>query len=171
MRLYRRGGGCRGHRRNMATSSTMSALGLGGIMSPGTVIPCNDPQAYGSSYLSGYAQQLGTSAAIQQQMAGAQQAYPSPHIYMRPTDPVSAMPDKFNTLAGRVDAIEKSKPKGEGMIETVKCYINKHRDFLFTVILVMVVDHFVFKGALREKIKGVIDGALNKANDNHQKEA
>ena len=91
--------------------------------------------------------------------------------YMYRTDPVSNIPEKFNTLAGRVDAIERSKPKGEGMIETVKCYVNKHRDFLFTVILVMVVDHFIFKGALREKIKSVIDGALNKANDQHQKEA
>ena len=154
MRLYRRGGGCRGHRRNMATSSTMSALGLGGIMSPGTAIPCDNPQT-----MSGYAQAMGLAAQAQMQSQ-----------YMG-TDPIYKMPDKFNSLAGRVDAIEKSKPKGEGMIETVKCYINKHRDFLFTVILVMVVDHFVFKGALREKIKGVIDGALNKANDNHQKEA
>ena len=146
----------------MATSSTMDALGLGNLM-PGTAIPCDNPQT-----MSGYAQMLGASAAMQQQMAGAQLYYPP---LMSPNDPVSSMPDKFNSLAGRVDAIERSKPKGEGMIETVKCYVNKYRDFLMTIIFVLVVDHFVFKGALRKKVQDVVGGALDKANTDHQKGA
>lgn len=64
-----------------------------------------------------------------------------------------------------------NKPKEGKVIESVKGYINKHRDFLMTLVLVLVVDHIVFKGALREKIKTVVDGALQKANNQHQKEA
>ena len=49
------------------------------------------------------------------------------------------------------------------MFENVKDYIGKHRDIIFTLGLVIIVDHFLFKGALRERIKGTIEGILSKA--------
>lgn len=57
------------------------------------------------------------------------------------------------------------------MLQNVKGYIEKHKDILFTLGLVILVDHFLFKGALRERIKNTIEGALKKVEDAFHKEA
>jgi len=49
------------------------------------------------------------------------------------------------------------------MLENVKGYIEKHKDVIFTLGLVILVDHFLFKGALRERIKKTVEGVLSKA--------
>jgi hypothetical protein len=56
------------------------------------------------------------------------------------------------------------------MLENVKGYVEKHKDMLFTLGLVILVDHFLFKGALRERIKGTVEGALKKVEEKFHKE-
>jgi len=56
------------------------------------------------------------------------------------------------------------------MLENVKGYVEKHKDILFTLGLVILVDHFLFKGALRSKIQGTLEGVLKKAENMIQKQ-
>jgi hypothetical protein len=64
----------------------------------------------------------------------------------------------------------KIKKEEKGMFQNVKDYIGKHRDMLFTLGLIVVVDHFLFNGALRERIKGSIEGMLKKVEDKFHKD-
>lgn len=57
------------------------------------------------------------------------------------------------------------------MLQNVKGYVEKHKDMLFTLGLVILVDHFLFKGALRERIKSTVEGALKKVENSFHKEA
>jgi hypothetical protein len=71
-----------------------------------------------------------------------------------------------------ISAPECPKPqRRKTMLENVKGYVEKHKDMLFTLGLVILVDHFLFKGALRERIKGTVEGALKKVENSFHKEA
>lgn len=63
--------------------------------------------------------------------------------------------------------LEKETPKkgGKTMFDNVKGYVDKHKDMLFTLGLVILVDHFLFQGALRTRIKTSIEGVLKKVED------
>ena len=52
----------------------------------------------------------------------------------------------------------------ESKMDYLKEYFSKNRDTIFTIVLVVLIDHFVFNGAFREKVKSVVDSMLNKAN-------
>lgn len=55
-------------------------------------------------------------------------------------------------------------PKQEGkLMDAFKNYLSKNSGVIFTVMFVVLVDHFVFNGTFREKIKSLVDGFLNKA--------
>ena len=54
------------------------------------------------------------------------------------------------------------KPKGGFEMESFKQYLEKHRDSFFTIGVVLVLDHFVFAGAFREKLKQMVDSILDK---------
>ena len=47
-------------------------------------------------------------------------------------------------------------------MESFKQYLEKHRDVFFTLGVMLVLDHFVFAGAFREKIKQLVDSLLDK---------
>lgn len=65
---------------------------------------------------------------------------------------------------------EPKQPKKEKkMLENVKGYVDKHRDIIFTIGLVVLIDHFMFKGALRQRIQGSIEGVLKKVEEKIQK--
>jgi ribosomal protein L30/L7E len=66
--------------------------------------------------------------------------------------------------------LKPNKKEEKGMFQNVKDYIGKHRDMLFTLGLIIVVDHFLFSGALRERIKGSIEGMLKKVEDKFHKD-
>lgn len=53
--------------------------------------------------------------------------------------------------------------QGGNMLQTVKDYLKDHKQILMTIAVVLVVDHLVFGGAFREKVKSLVDGLLNKA--------
>lgn len=42
-------------------------------------------------------------------------------------------------------------------------FIKDNRDLIFSVLMVLVLDHYVFAGAFRERLKGVVEGVLHKA--------
>lgn len=69
-----------------------------------------------------------------------------------------------------VDDFEPITKEEKGMFQNVKDYIGKHRDMLFTLGLIVIVDHFLFNGALRERIKGSIEGMLKKVEDKFHKD-
>jgi hypothetical protein len=53
----------------------------------------------------------------------------------------------------------------KSMLDSVKNYVEKHKDMLFTIVLVVLIDHFLFGGALRSKIQTTLEGVLKKAED------
>jgi hypothetical protein len=58
-----------------------------------------------------------------------------------------------------------TKPKGEmkmKLFTQVSDYVEKHKDVLFTVALVLVLDHFVFEGKFKQKIEDLVSSFLTK---------
>lgn len=53
--------------------------------------------------------------------------------------------------------------KEKNMLDSVKEYLKQHKDIIITIGVVLVVDHLIFGGAFREKVKALVDGLLNKA--------
>lgn len=53
-------------------------------------------------------------------------------------------------------------PTKGNVMESVKEYFNKHRDAIYTLGVVILLDHFLFGGAFREKIKSTVEGMLEK---------
>lgn len=41
-------------------------------------------------------------------------------------------------------------------------YIKENRDLIFSIVFVLVLDEYVFEGAFRERLKGVIEGVLKR---------
>lgn len=47
----------------------------------------------------------------------------------------------------------------------LKGYVRANKDLIYTVLFVLVVDHFFFAGAFRERVRGLIDGFLRRAEE------
>ncbi len=59
--------------------------------------------------------------------------------------------------------IKNKKQEGElKMRERLVNYFNKNEDFLMSLGIIIVIDHFILEGSLREKIKQLIESMLNK---------
>jgi len=58
--------------------------------------------------------------------------------------------------------IEEAK-KGSTMTKYVKEYFEAHKDTVFTVALIVLLDHFILGGALRDKIKAMVEKLINGA--------
>jgi hypothetical protein len=48
------------------------------------------------------------------------------------------------------------------MVNEVKGYFKEHRDIIMTLLMVILVDHFVFEGVFREKLQNLVEGMINK---------
>ena len=71
-----------------------------------------------------------------------------------------------NNNANNIVAEAKSistKSKGVSMLASFRSYVDKHKEVLFTVVLAIAADHFVFGGAFTGKIKGLIEKLLDRA--------
>jgi hypothetical protein len=66
--------------------------------------------------------------------------------------------------------IETQPRGGVKMLGQVKGYIEKHKDTLFTLALIILIDQFLFKGALREKIQSSMGKVLEKVEGTLHKE-
>lgn len=49
------------------------------------------------------------------------------------------------------------------LMDELRGYIREHRNVLFTVVLVLLLDHLFFEGAMRERLKQLLSGMLTKA--------
>jgi len=52
-------------------------------------------------------------------------------------------------------------PKGSNMLQDIRSYIKDNRQVLYTVAMIVVLDHFLFNGAFRERIKALVEKALS----------
>jgi hypothetical protein len=62
------------------------------------------------------------------------------------------------------------KKENKKMLDNVKGYIEKHKDILFTLGLIILIDHFMFNGALRTRIQSSIEGVLKTVEDRFHKD-
>lgn len=53
--------------------------------------------------------------------------------------------------------------KGNTMLNDMKNYFGKNKDIFFTLGAVLILDYFLFGGAMRKKIQDVVEKMLNKA--------
>ena len=45
----------------------------------------------------------------------------------------------------------------------LKSYLSANKDLIYGLVLVLLIDQYVFEGAFRNRIKAVVEGLLNKA--------
>ena len=69
----------------------------------------------------------------------------------------------MGTFIGETGKNDKLKERKTTMMGEFKDYIKAHRDLLFTVVFVLLLDHFVFGGAFKEKLQSVVGGLMKKA--------
>lgn len=48
-------------------------------------------------------------------------------------------------------------------MDELRAYVKEYRDILFTIALVLLLDHLFFEGAMRERLKGLLSGMVHKA--------
>lgn len=53
--------------------------------------------------------------------------------------------------------------KEVNMLESVKEYLKENKQIIMTIAVVLIVDHLVFGGAFRERVKSLVNGLLNNA--------
>lgn len=74
---------------------------------------------------------------------------------------VCASADIFNDWFTIVKKEEKNMLKE--IATDAKEFVKNNRNVIYTIVVVALVDHFVFKGALRDRLKGLLEKMLNKA--------
>lgn len=52
-----------------------------------------------------------------------------------------------------------------GIMKAFKDYLSEHKDLIFTLLIVLLVDHFCFQDAFKEKIKAAMNKLLDRAHD------
>ena len=55
--------------------------------------------------------------------------------------------------------------RGSNMLQDIRAYIKDNRQVLYTVAFIVALDHFVFNGAFRERLKGLVDGMLKRVEE------
>ena len=48
------------------------------------------------------------------------------------------------------------------MLNDLRGYVRDNRDLIFSIVFVLVLDEYVFKGAFRERLRSVIEGVLKR---------
>jgi hypothetical protein len=49
---------------------------------------------------------------------------------------------------------------GGKFMNSLKAYVEKHKDMFFKIAFVAILDHFLFDGAFRDKLKNLVDRFL-----------
>ena len=57
---------------------------------------------------------------------------------------------------------EYDKPERIEKMDGLKKYFKKNEDTIYTIGIIVLVDHFVFNGLFREKLKSLMDGLIYK---------
>ena len=64
----------------------------------------------------------------------------------------------------QIPSVTQPTKKGETtMFQTFKEYVSKHKDVFYTIAVILLADHFLFKGAFKDKITKIVNNALDKA--------
>lgn len=50
----------------------------------------------------------------------------------------------------------------KGKENMIRDYLSRHKDIIFTLVMALLVDHFVLGGALRQRIQRVVEAALER---------
>lgn len=53
------------------------------------------------------------------------------------------------------------KLKGDNMVNDLKNYFSKNKDIFYTLGAVLIIDYFLFGGAMRKKVQDVVENMLN----------
>ena len=53
------------------------------------------------------------------------------------------------------------KENNMNLSNSIKSYIEKNQDTFFTIAIVILLDHYLFEGALRSKIKTSVEGMID----------
>jgi hypothetical protein len=53
--------------------------------------------------------------------------------------------------------------KGQSFMEEFRSYVREYKDWIFTIAIIAVVDHFFLDGALKEKLAGALGKRLDAA--------
>jgi len=61
--------------------------------------------------------------------------------------------------------LSQTKKETKTVIAQMREYIKEYRNVIFTVAFVALADHFLFKGALRDRLKDLVENLLKKAED------
>jgi hypothetical protein len=51
--------------------------------------------------------------------------------------------------------------KGQSLMEEFRSYVREYKDWIFTVAIIAIVDHFFLDGALKEKLAGALGKKLD----------
>lgn len=97
-------------------------------------------------------------AAQQQQEANYQQAL----LKQLLSQGVKA-PTKQEFLNQTVDQYQQSLKgkKGKSFMEEFRSYVREYKDWIFTIAIIAVVDHFFLDGALKEKLSSALGKKLD----------
>jgi hypothetical protein len=79
---------------------------------------------------------------------------------------MEALQGAKQTVYGFQEIRDKHKIKKRSFMKLFKDYLEAHRDTIFTLVLILLADHYVFNGAFRETISDAFKKLLDKA---HQK--
>jgi hypothetical protein len=53
----------------------------------------------------------------------------------------------------------------QGIAGDLKGYLSANKDLIYGLVLILLIDQYVFEGAFRNRIKGIVEGLLKKAED------
>lgn len=104
----------------------------------------------------GALQQQGLQAqALQQQALANNMADVARKLYTK-------TPEEFSRdSSGSIVQLPILNPK-KGKTNMIRDYLNRHKDILFTLVMALLIDHFVLGGALRQRIQKVVEAALER---------
>lgn len=98
------------------------------------------------------------SLMAQQQNALGSQAVAMNHFI--PTNGTETRIGWYDSLGNKSVSVIKDDKKKEGYMNYLKEYLVKHRELLFSIAVVLVVDHYVFKGKFSARIHSMVDSFL-----------
>lgn len=78
-------------------------------------------------------------------------------------------PDDMMKLMGWIEKRKRELTKKGSLVKELftdmKKYASENRDLLYTIIFVLIIDEYIFGGAFRERVKGLVEGFLKRAED------
>ena len=55
--------------------------------------------------------------------------------------------------------------KGSSMVDEFKSYVREYKDWIFTIAIIAIIDHFFLDGALKDKLSVALGKKLDGANE------